>query len=35
MTQRITPQMQSGVMLNNINTDLAALDRTQNSSPRA
>ncbi len=30
MTQRITPQMQSGVMLANINNDLAALDNTQN-----
>jgi flagellar hook-associated protein 3 FlgL len=30
MTERITTQMQSSLMLANINNDLAALDRTQN-----
>ncbi len=29
MTERITPEMQSSVMLANINTDLAAVDHTQ------
>ncbi|MGO9974611.1 MAG: flagellar hook-associated protein FlgL [Solirubrobacteraceae bacterium] len=30
MTERITPEMQASVMLANINTDLAAVDKSQN-----